>query len=252
MRLHYFQHVSFEGPGSIEPWAKKMAYDITSTRLFAEDPFPNLDDIDWLIVLGGPMSIYEEDKYPWLCVEKNYIEQAVVQEKIVLGICLGAQLIADVLGAKIYPNKYKEIGWFPIQKTYETAQTRLADFLPEEIDAFHWHGDTFDIPTGAIHIAKSAACENQGFIYDDHVVALQFHLETMEQSAKDLIANCKDDISKGPFIQSPAAIFSDKRRFEKINFLMSELLNHLAYLFSASLFSNSFGIRTLDQVRRPK
>jgi len=176
----------------------------------------------------------------------------VVQGKIVLGICLSAQLIADVLGAKIYPNKYREIGWFPIQKTHETAETRLADFLPVEIDAFHWHGDTFDIPTGAIHIAKSAACENQGFIYDDHVVALQFHLETMEQSAKDLIDNCEDDITEGPFVQSPGAIFSDKERFEKINLSMGELLNHLTYVFSTSLSSNSFGIRTLDQVRRLK
>jgi GMP synthase-like glutamine amidotransferase len=212
-----------------------MGYKITSTRLFAKDPFPNLDDIDWLIIMGGPMGIYDEDKYPWLFSEKNYIEQAVVQGKIVLGICLGAQLIADVLGAKIYPNKHKEIGWFPIQKTHETAQTRLADFLPDEIDAFHWHGDTFDIPKGAIHIAKSEACENQGFIYDDHVVALQFHLETMEQSAKELIDNCQDDITEGPFIQSSVEIFSDKKRFEKINFLMSELLNHLSYVSSPSL-----------------
>jgi GMP synthase-like glutamine amidotransferase len=238
MRLHYFQHVSFEGLGSIEPWAKEMAYEITSTRLFAKDPFPNLDDIDWLIVMGGPMGIYDEDEYPWLSAEKNYIEQAVAQGKIVLGICLGAQLIADVLGAKIYPNKHKEIGWFPIQKINETTQTRLADFLPKKIDAFHWHGDTFDIPKGAIHIAKSEACENQGFIYDDHVVALQFHLETMEQSAKELIENCQDDITEGPFIQSSVEIFSDQKRFEKINFLMSELLNHLSYVSSPSLSSN--------------
>jgi GMP synthase-like glutamine amidotransferase len=234
MRLHYFQHVSFEGLGSIDPWAKEMGYEITSTRLFAKDPFPDLDDIDWLVIMGGPMGIYDEDKYPWLLSEKNYIEKAVAQEKIVLGICLGAQLIADVLGAKIYPNKYKEIGWFSIQKTRETTQARLADFLPAQIDVFHWHGDTFDIPKGAIHIAKSKACENQGFIFDDHVVALQFHLETTEQSAKELIGHCQDDIKEGPFIQSSVEILSDKKRFEKINGLMSELLNHLSYVSSPS------------------
>jgi GMP synthase-like glutamine amidotransferase len=211
-----------------------MGYEITSTRLFAKDPFPDLDDIDWLVIMGGPMGIYDEDKYPWLLSEKNYIEKAVVQEKIVLGICLGAQLIADVLGAKIYPNKYKEIGWFSIQKTRETTQARLADFLPAQIDVFHWHGDTFDIPKGAIHIAKSKACENQGFIFDDHVVALQFHLETTEQSAKELIGHCQDDIKEGPFIQSSVEILSDKKRFEKINGLMSELLNHLSYVSSPS------------------
>ncbi len=253
MRLHYFQHVPFEGLGSIEPWAKDMAYEITSTRFFTKDPFPSVDDIDWLIIMGGPMGIDEEDKYPWLHAEKNYIEQAMVKGKIVLGICLGAQLIADVLGAKVYPNKHKEIGWFPIQKTLHTAETRLADFLPEEIDAFHWHGDTFDIPPGAIHIANSNACENQGFIYDDQVIGLQFHLEIMEQGARDLIENCGDEITEGPFVQTPAAILADKKRFKKINSFMGELLNHLAYVSSStSLSSNSFGIRTLDQVRRLK
>ena len=234
MRLHYFQHVPFEGLGSIDPWARGMGYEITSTRLFAKDKFPDIDDLDWLVIMGGPMGIYDEDKYPWLLSEKNYIEKAVVQEKIVLGICLGAQLIADVLGAKIYPNKYKEIGWFPVQKAREIPQIRFVDFLPAQIDAFHWHGDTFDIPEGAIHIAKSKACENQGFIYDDHVVALQFHLETTEQSAKGLIDNCQDDIKEGPFIQSSVEILSDKKRFVRINLLMSKLLNHLSYVSSSS------------------
>jgi GMP synthase-like glutamine amidotransferase len=252
MRLHYFQHVPFEGLGSIEPWAKERAHEITSTRLYAKDPFPNLDDIDWLVIMGGPMGIYEEDKYPWLFKEKKYIDQAIVNGKIVLGICLGAQLIADVLGAKVYPNVYKEIGWFPVQKTIDTTETRIADFLPEQIDAFHWHGDTFDIPLGAVHIAKSAACENQGFIYDDQVVALQFHLETIEQSARDLIANCKDDLRSGPFIQSSEAILTDTSRFKKINVLMGELLNHLAYICTTFSSCGSFGIRTLDQVRRLK
>ncbi|MEJ2657989.1 MAG: type 1 glutamine amidotransferase [Desulfobacterales bacterium] len=250
MRLHYFQHVPFEGLGSIEPWANNMTYEITSTRFFTKDPFPNLDDIDWLVIMGGPMGIYEEEKYPWLLSEKKYIEQAIVNGKIVLGICLGAQLIADVLGAKVYPNIYKEIGWFPIQKTHDTFETRIADFLPEQIDAFHWHGDTFDIPLGAVHIAKSTACENQGFIYDNQVVALQFHLETIEQSAKELVANCEDDLKKGPFIQPPEAILTNTSRFKKINALMGELLNHLAYISSTSYFCDSFGIRTLDQVRR--
>lgn len=252
MRLHYIQHVPFEGLGSIEPWAKDMAYEITSTRLFNQDPFPSLNDIDWLVIMGGPMGIYEEDKYPWLSKEKNYIEQAMIKGKIVLGICLGAQLIADILGAKVYPNKYKEIGWFPVQKTHHAAETRLADFLPEKIDAFHWHGDAFDNPPGAIHIAKSAACENQGFIFDDQVIGLQFHLEIMDQGARDLIENCGNEITDGPFVQTPAAILADNKRFSKINSYMEELLNHLAYVSSVSVSSNSFGIRKMDQVRRFK
>ena len=250
MRMHYFQHVSFEGLGSIETWAKDMAYEVTSTRFFASDTPPDLDDIDWLVIMGGPMSVDEDIKYPWLVKEKNYIEQAIVKEKVVLGICLGAQLIADVIGAKIYPNKHKEIGWFPIDKTDDSDSTRLADFLPDKIDVFHWHGDTFNTPPGATNLAKSRACENQGFIYDDHVVGLQFHLETTLESAKALIGHCGEEIVEGPYIQSSSEIFADEQRFEKINRTMEDLLDHLAYLSGKSLPSNSLGVRTIKKATK--
>lgn len=250
MRLHYFQHVSFEGLGSVETWAKDMAYDITSTRFFASDTLPDLDDIDWLVIMGGPMSVDEETRYPWIVKEKNYIEQAIVKGKVVLGICFGAQLIADVIGAKIYPNKHKEIGWFPINKTDDSNTTRLADFLPEQMDVFHWHGDTFNTPPGATNLATSQACENQGFIYDDHVIGLQFHLETTPLSAKALIDNCGEEIVEGPYIQSSSEIFSDKQRFEKINRTMEGLLDHMAYLSRTSLPPNSLGVRTIKKAKQ--
>lgn len=240
MHLHYFQHVPFEDLGSIESWAKDAECWITLTRFFAGDPLPDFNGIDWLIIMGGPMNIYEEHKYPWLASEKSYIEQAIAKGKVVLGICLGAQLIADVLGTSIYPNKHKEIGWFPIQKSDDSEASRLADFLPEEIEVFHWHGDTFDTPPGAINIASSAACKNQGFIYDDKVVGLQFHLETTKQNATDLIEHCSSEIVDGPFIQSPAAMLSDELRFKKINAVMEGLLDHLAYLFSMPQSQNNF------------
>ncbi|MCF7818860.1 MAG: type 1 glutamine amidotransferase [Kiritimatiellales bacterium] len=190
MKLHYLQHVPFEGLGMIEDWAKAHGAEISSSQLFNGDPLPDLGSFDWLVIMGGPMGIYDHDEHPWLIAEKAFIRSAIDSGKTVLGICLGAQLIADVLGAKVYPGPQKEIGWFPIKRAAGTP-----DLIPEELTVFHWHGDTFDIPDGAIRLASSAACKNQGFIYGDRVVALQFHLETTEESMEALIAHCSDELA---------------------------------------------------------
>ena len=157
MKLHWCQHVPFEGLGSIEKWANRSGHLLTSTQFYSGDRLPSVDAFDCLVIMGGPMNIYEEDKFPWLSDEKRFVRDAICSGKSVLGICLGAQLVADVLGAAIYPNTYREIGWFPVKRTADTEYDR---FLPEEVEAFHWHGDTFDSPPGSIHLARSEACEN--------------------------------------------------------------------------------------------
>jgi len=115
MRLHYIQHVSFEGPASIAKWAGTRDHTMTATHVYLDQIFPDLTDFDWLIIMGAPMNIHEEDKYPWLTNEKNIIRQSIDNGKTVIGICLGAQLIADVLGADIYPNKHKGSKRYPIK-----------------------------------------------------------------------------------------------------------------------------------------
>ena len=139
MRAHYLQHVPFEGLGSIESWLQTAGYTITSSQLYQSDDLPNPQDIDMLIVMGGPMSINDEQDYPWLVTEKRFIKQVIDLGKPVLGICLGAQLIASVLGARVYPNAEKEIGWFPVNRV-GTSQDSVFLF-PEEMPAFHWHGN---------------------------------------------------------------------------------------------------------------
>ncbi|WP_200821297.1 type 1 glutamine amidotransferase [Oceanicoccus sp. KOV_DT_Chl] len=114
MRAHYLQHVPFEGLGSIETWLHTAGYDISSTKLYAAESLPALDGIEMLIIMGGPMSVNDEEQYPWLGNEKTFIQQAIDSGIPVLGICLGAQLIASAMGAKIFANPVKEIGWFPI------------------------------------------------------------------------------------------------------------------------------------------
>ncbi len=227
IRLHHIQHVPFEGLGSIGTWAGKAGCEMSSTHLYRGDSLPATKEIDWLVVMGGPMNIYEEDKYRWLTAEKKFIEQMINQDKTVIGICLRAQLLADILGQKVYPGPLKEIGWYPVYKTDEAKNFSQAYFLPDGIDVFHWHGDTFDIPDGAVHIAKSDVCASQGFIYDKRVIGFQFHLETTRKSAELLVRSCGDEIVPGSYIQSGEEMLSDDSRFGKINDVMDALLNLL-------------------------
>jgi GMP synthase-like glutamine amidotransferase len=224
MNIHYLQHVSYEGPGSIASWAHARRYWLSRTRLHEGDGLPALSSFDCLAIMGGPMGVYETGRFPWLTEEKKLIESAIHCGKKVLGVCLGAQLVADVLGARVYANRYREIGWFPVE-TGSEADLGGHTALPERFEAFHWHGDTFDIPAGAIHAARSNACENQAFTYDSNVLALQFHCESTLQSAQALIENCREEIDPDkPYVQSPAMLLSDHARFQKTNAIMSKLL----------------------------
>lgn len=116
MRIHYLQHVPFEGLGTMESYFLQRGHRLSSTHFYLEKPPPSVAEFDWLVVMGGPMGVYDEIKFPWLTEEKSFIGKSIKSGKIVLGICLGAQLIADVLGAGVFKNQYREIGWFPIER----------------------------------------------------------------------------------------------------------------------------------------
>lgn len=228
MHIHYLQHVPFEGLGSIETWATEHHHSLSATRFYQKEPLPGLAEFDWLIVLGGPMNIYEEDKYNWLRSEKLFIKEAITANKTVIGICLGAQLIADVLGAKVYKGEYKEIGWFPIELTEEAHSYPVFADLPQQFTVFHWHGDTFDLPPGANHLAQSEGCPNQAFIYNHKVLGLQFHLESTPETVAQIIDNCRSEIVPGKYIQSPPEILALPDRFWQINATMGQILANLS------------------------
>ncbi len=226
MHAHYLQHVVFEDLGSIETWLHKTGYEITSTQLYGSELLPKIKDIDFLIVMGGPMSINDEQDHPWLVEEKKFIKDVIESGKPVLGICLGAQLIASSMGAKVFPNAVKEIGWFPI-KAIKEGNDSLFKF-PEEIEVFHWHGETFSLPNSAVQIAASKACKNQAFQIGDNVIGLQFHLETTSSSAQAIVENCNDELVDGEYIQTKADILSIPReRYTSINSLMVNILEYL-------------------------
>lgn len=230
MRLHYLQHVSFEDAAAIADWAVGHGHHLSSTHLYNEQMLPSQDDFDWLIIMGGPMNIYQHDKYPWLPLEKYFIRKSIVSGKTILGVCLGAQLIADVLGNPVSSNKHKEIGWYPISLAEEGRQSPLFADWPDRFDAFHWHGDTFCIPLGSVHVASSAGCWNQAFVYGDRVVGLQFHLEYKTESIEKMLIHCSDELQKGPYIQDTAAIEAGLFKVEQTNGLMYSLLDSLASL----------------------
>ncbi|MBU0995058.1 MAG: gamma-glutamyl-gamma-aminobutyrate hydrolase family protein [Proteobacteria bacterium] len=223
MRAHYLQHVPFEGLGSIEPWLRENGYEITHTPFFESVDLPDMDDTGLLIVMGGPMSVNDEALFPWLRKEKQFIRSAIRSGKPVLGICLGAQLIAAAMGAKVYPNSEKEIGWFPVQGI-ETSDDSVFHF-PSTVDVFHWHGETFDLPLGAVRLAKSVACENQAFQLGQSVIGLQFHLETTPESAMDIVSHCRNELVPARFVQSEKTVMAvAPDQFETINSLMAEVL----------------------------
>lgn len=228
MRVHYLQHVPFEGLGSIDPWLLAHGASVSATKLYDGKPPPATRDFDWLIVMGGPMSIHDERRYPWLAAEKRCIADAIEASKAVLGICLGAQLIANAFGQRVYANREAEIGWFPVRPPERPAGGPFAAPFTEPIEVFHWHGQTFDLPPGAVHLAQSDACRNQAFCVDDRVLALQFHLETTPESAKALVEHCGDELVAEPFVQTAAEILGDATRYERINARMETVLELLA------------------------
>ncbi|NOU68882.1 amidotransferase [Paenibacillus sp. LMG 31461] len=227
MRIHCIQHVPFENPGAILNWSEKQGHELLVTRIFAGERLHAIETWDWLFVLGGPMSVHDENEYPWLNEEKRYIKEVIQTEKTVVGICLGAQLIAHVLGAKVFPNEQKEIGWFPIQWTQASIELPLFPNPSSESVVFHWHGETFDLPDRAQLLASSAACKNQAFIYEKSVIGLQFHLEMMQRNVQLIIEHCGEEISVAPYIQSEKEMLNAPLQLERSNMLLYGFLDQL-------------------------
>jgi GMP synthase-like glutamine amidotransferase len=224
------QHVPFEGPAAIGHWAVQRGAPLTLTRLFAREPLPPLEDIDLLVVLGGPMSVNDEAQFDWLVREKRYVRNAIASGKRILGVCLGAQLIASALGARVYANAEREIGWWPVSRTPEAATHPLAGHWPDQFTPLHWHSETFDLPAGAVGLAQSRACLHQAFAAGDRVLGLQFHLESTPESVQALAQYCPGDLAPGTYVQTAKAMLARLDRFQESNRLMTTLLETIVNL----------------------
>ncbi len=207
MRVHVFQHVEHEDPGCLLLWARERGHVVTTTHFHKNESSPKEEMADLIIVMGGPMNVYEEEKYPWLADEKKSIEKMIRAGKPVMGICLGAQLIASVLGAKVRKNRVKEIGWFPITMSLLALKHDLFSGFPEMMDVFHWHGDTFDVPAGSFCLGSSECTQNQGFQFGDKVIGLQFHMECTKENVEKFLKEDTGELKEpSPYIQGPEKI----------------------------------------------
>jgi GMP synthase-like glutamine amidotransferase len=207
MEIHWFQHVPFEGLGAIEGWLLARGHTLTCTRFYAGESAPaTVDGFDWLVVMGGPMNIYQYRDHPWLRAEKRVIRDAVAAGKRVLGVCLGAQLIADALGGKVYQNTEREIGWFPITAVPEGRGSPFE--FPAESTVFHWHGDTFSLPPGGVWLARSEACEHQAFAVGARVLGLQFHLEMTPDDVARIARECAYELVASRYVRPAGEIIA--------------------------------------------
>ena len=180
-RILVCQHVAHEILGTLNPLLKSAGFRIRYVNFGRHpDAEPSLEGYNGLVVLGGPMSVNHVKRHPHLGAEMRLIEQALQKDLPVLGICLGAQLIAKTLGARVYENDEKEIGWYDVSPTEMARSDPITAHFGEKEKFFQWHGDTFDIPQGTVHLASSPLCANQAFRYGTNVYALQFHLEVDE------------------------------------------------------------------------
>jgi GMP synthase-like glutamine amidotransferase len=226
-RIHYLQHVPFEGPANIANWAESRGHELAGTRLYAGESLPDVAELDWLVIMGGPMGANDDHKHDWMGPEKELIEATLSAAQPVIGVCLGAQLIASVLGARVYRNAEKEIGWWPVRKATGLPLESAFSSVPEMFTPLHWHGDTFDLPAGARRIASSEGCVNQAFEYHT-ALALQFHIEATKQSVDALLKHCVDEIDGGPHQQDPEGIARCDAQASALEPILFGVLDQLA------------------------
>lgn len=227
MKALVLQHVWFEGPAHLLNALGERGYTIEIASLWNDQSLPNPEEFDFLVIMGGPMSVHDESDYPWLLREKSYIRDWLTSDKPVIGICLGAQLLAEALGAGVTRNPEKEIGWFPVQWLDFPGSPTEPDKEDTRDPVFHWHGETFDIPEGARRIAESEACVNQGFRFNS-AIGLQFHLEVTPDSASVMAREGAGELFPGRFTQTAEEIVRGASLYcQQSNRLLEILLESL-------------------------
>jgi GMP synthase-like glutamine amidotransferase len=225
--IHTFMHEPYEGLGCIENWINKNGHPVSFTKFYEVFTLPKLEDIDWLIVMGGPMGVYDEAIYPWLAEEKEFIREAIKKGKTIIGICLGSQLLAEVLGADVYPNRQKEIGWFDIEIIEQAKDLPIINGFESRFKVFQWHGDTFDLPEGSTQLFRSEVCQNQAYLFNGNVLGLQFHFEATRESIRLMVESGSDELIENDTIQSAEQILNKLEYIDSNNQKMFRLLDYL-------------------------
>ncbi|MCQ6962357.1 type 1 glutamine amidotransferase [Methanolobus chelungpuianus] len=242
MRIHCLQHLEFETLGNIPGWVHDRGHVLTKSLPYVEVEFPHTDDFDLLLIMGGLMSIYQENEHPWLKKEKAFVRSSIEAGKAVLGICFGAQMLSEVLGSSVRRNNLKEIGWHSVEMVESWKEEFFLQGLSGSFTVFQWHGDTYGLPPGARRLFTSAACMEQGFVYRDNILALQFHPEVNGQCLSNLVMNCRSDLqTDGSYVQSEAEILNRPEMIESSARLMFSILGRFEDLYRSSLAGTEGG-----------
>ena len=224
MRVHCLQHVPFEGPARVAEWARERNHTIQVSALHAGDPLPSRGAFDLLVVMGGPMSVHDEAEYPWLAPEKRLVREVLEAGGAVLGICLGAQLVAESLGATVYRQAQAEIGWYPVRWGQAAHDQDLVPAGVSETVVLHWHGETFTLPDGARLLASTDACQHQAFQFE-RALALQFHLEMDPPAVDAIVRHCSAEIGEGAFQQEAKTIVRETAHFSEMGERLFSMLD---------------------------
>lgn len=239
LRVHYFQHIAGEGFGSCYDFLKAHQAKITATEFFALPPdltieleaLPRVDEVDLLLIMGGTMSVNDEANYPWLKLEKRWLRRYLAAGKPAIGLCLGGQLIANALGARVSRNQHQELGWMDVGRAANVPSNCFQ--IPEKINIMQWHSETFDIPKGAVHLAENPVCKNQMYQIGTNVLGFQFHPEMTPHALRGLIEHEEDSAQfHGQYVQPIAELKKSlTTRFEQGNGLLNRAID---YVVSAS------------------
>lgn len=208
MRVRCLQHVPFEGPARVAEWARARGHSVEVSALFSGDALPAHDTFDLLVVMGGPMSVHDEAEHSWLVPEKRLLQDVLQAGGAVLGICLGAQLMAEALGARVHRQPEAEIGWYPVEWSRAAHEQGLVPADVPRTVALHWHGETYTLPAGSELLASTDACRNQAFRVG-RALALQFHLEMDRPAVESIVAHCGAEIRGGAYQQDAESILRD-------------------------------------------
>ena len=198
-------HAFFEKPGYISNWAEQNDFEIEEIHCWKSPEYPDPRDVKRLLIMGGPMGVYETKKYPWLIDEIKFIRAVIDAGNKVLGICLGSQLISTAMGAKVYSNDQPEIGWFEIVWNEAAYKHPLSYGVSSHSKVFHYHGDTFDLPVNAVLLASSRGCKHQAYALGNNVLALQFHMEVNHELLEDMLFH-GDELVPDTFVQNKKQI----------------------------------------------
>lgn len=229
MKLYLLEHDLYDfSRTNITIWAEKRGHELHQIYVCKKERFPPIDDLDWLMVMGGSPHVWEEVANPWLVQEKAFIKNTLDRGKPTLGICFGAQLLAEALGAEVFPNSYKEIGWHEIQVTSEGRESFLFRNIPDTLTTFHWHSDHFSLPPGCIRLARSVPTLNQAFICKDRpVIGLQFHPEYTREMIKYFSNEEGDEWVLDLFVSGKERVLRETREIPDTYWLMEALLDNM-------------------------